>query len=138
MAQAHRTTSHVRLLAAGSLAALSLGMAMPAMAQQAQAQTQADENTSESAREIVVTAQFREQRLQDTPLSITAVDAQLLASRNQTDIAQIAQQAPNVQLNAMGGAYGSSLGAASAVSASLTSTLPMSRASASMSTTSVE
>lgn len=112
MAQAHRTTSHVRLLAAGSLAALSLGMAMPAMAQQAQAQTQADENTSESAREIVVTAQFREQRLQDTPLSITAVDAQLLASRNQTDIAQIAQQAPNVQLNAMGGAYGSSLGAA--------------------------
>jgi iron complex outermembrane receptor protein len=102
----------VRLLAAGSLAALSLGMAMPAFAQQAQAQTQADENTSESAREIVVTAQFREQRLQDTPLSITAVDAQLLASRNQTDIAQIAQQAPNVQLNAMGGAYGSSLGAA--------------------------
>lgn len=114
MAQVHRTTSHVRLLAAGSLAALSLGLAAPAMAQQAQAQdqAQADENTPESAREIVVTAQFREQRLQDTPLSITAVDATLLASRNQTDIAQIAQQAPNVQLNAMGGAYGSSLGAA--------------------------
>lgn len=113
MAQAHRFTSHVRLLAAGSLAALSLGMAMPALAQQAQAQdqAQADENTPESAREIVVTAQFREQRLQDTPLSITAVDAGLLASRNQTDIAQIAQQAPNVTLNAMGGAYGSSLGA---------------------------
>ncbi len=114
MAQVLRTTSHVRLLAAGSLAALSLGLATPAMAQQAQAQdqAQADENTPESAREIVVTAQFREQRLQDTPLSITAVDATLLASRNQTDIAQIAQQAPNVQLNAMGGAYGSSLGAA--------------------------
>lgn len=113
MAQTHRFTSHVRLLAAGSLTALSLGMAMPAMAQQAQAQdqAQADENTPESAREIVVTAQFREQRLQDTPLSITAVDAGLLASRNQTDIAQIAQQAPNVTLNAMGGAYGSSLGA---------------------------
>ncbi|MFN3457455.1 MAG: TonB-dependent receptor, partial [Novosphingobium sp.] len=95
MAQTHRFTSHVRLLAAGSLTALSLGMAMPAMAQQAQAQdqAQADENTPESAREIIVTAQFREQRLQDTPLSITAVDAGLLASRNQTDIAQIAQQA---------------------------------------------
>lgn len=113
MAQAHRFTSHVRLLGAGSLTALCLGMAMPAIAQQApQAQTQADETTPESAREIVVTAQFREQRLQDTPLSITAVDAQLLASRNQTDLSQIAQQAPNVQLNAMGGAYGSSLGAA--------------------------
>ncbi len=28
--------------------------------------------------EVVVTAQFREQKLQDTPLSITAVDASLL------------------------------------------------------------
>ncbi|OYW48241.1 MAG: TonB-dependent receptor [Novosphingobium sp. 28-62-57] len=108
MAKSHRTTSHVRLLAAASFAALSLGMAMPVLAQDAQA----DQAVSESSREIVVTAQFREQRLQDTPLSITAVDATLLASRNQTDIAQIAQQAPNVQLNAMGGAYGSSLGAA--------------------------
>ena len=61
--------------------------------------------------EIVVTAQFREQKLQDTPLSITAVDATLLESRNQTDLSQVARQAPNVTLNAMGGAYGSSLGA---------------------------
>ncbi|MCC7461173.1 MAG: TonB-dependent receptor [Gammaproteobacteria bacterium] len=61
--------------------------------------------------EVVVTAQFREQKLQDTPLSITAVDSALLESRNQTDLSQIAAQAPNVTLNAMGGAYGSSLGA---------------------------
>ncbi|MES2301508.1 MAG: TonB-dependent receptor, partial [Pseudomonadota bacterium] len=61
--------------------------------------------------EIVVTAQFREQRLQDTPLSITAVDAALLSSRNQTDISQIAAQAPNVQLTQMGGAFGSSMAA---------------------------
>ena len=58
-----------------------------------------------------MTAQFREQKLQDTPLSITAVDSGLLESRNQTDLSQIARQAPNVTLNAMGGAYGSSLGA---------------------------
>ncbi len=61
--------------------------------------------------DIVVTAQFREQKLQDTPLSITAVDAALLESRNQTDLAAIAGQAPNVTLNSMGGAYGASLGA---------------------------
>jgi len=61
--------------------------------------------------EVVVTAQFRQQKLQDTPLAITAVDAALLESRNQTDLSQIAAQAPNVTLNAMGGAYGSSLGA---------------------------
>ncbi|MFD2780742.1 TonB-dependent receptor plug domain-containing protein [Novosphingobium pokkalii] len=58
-----------------------------------------------------MTAQFRNQRLQDTPLSITAVDAGLLAARNQTDISQIAAQTPNVQLTQMGGAYGSSMAA---------------------------
>ena len=107
-------TQHVRLFAAGSACALALGLAVPALAQQApQAQPQgadAAENP-DGIKEIVVTAQFRSQRLQDTPLSITAVDANLLASRNQTDLSQVAAQAPNVTLNAMGGAYGSSLGA---------------------------
>ncbi len=85
--------------------ALAMGIAAPAMAQD-------KANDEEGAgREIVVTAQFREQKLQDTPLSITAVDSGLLESRNQTDLSQIARQAPNVTLNAMGGAYGSSLGA---------------------------
>ena len=76
---------------------------MPANAQ--------DTSTEDTTGDIVVTAQFREQKLQDTPLSITAVDAALLESRNQTDLSQIARQAPNVTLNSMGGAYGSSLGA---------------------------
>lgn len=85
--------------------ALAMGIAAPVMAQD-------KANDEEGAgREIVVTAQFREQKLQDTPLSITAVDSGLLESRNQTDLSQIARQAPNVTLNGMGGAYGSSLGA---------------------------
>ena len=105
MAKAMRTTSFVRLFAAGSMSALALGIAAPAMAQDAQAES------APTTGEIVVTAQFREQRLQDTPLSITAVDATLLASRNQTDISQIAAQAPNVQLTQMGGAFGSSMAA---------------------------
>ncbi len=107
MAIANRTTSFVRLFAAASTAALALGSAMPAFAQEAQAQADPAPTTNE----IVVTAQFREQRLQDTPLSITAVDAALLSSRNQTDISQIAAQAPNVQLTQMGGAFGSSMAA---------------------------
>ncbi|MDT0509054.1 TonB-dependent receptor domain-containing protein [Novosphingobium sp. MMS21-SN21R] len=107
MAMANRTTSFVRLFVAASTAALALGSAMPAFAQEAQAQAEPAPTTGE----IVVTAQFREQRLQDTPLSITAVDAALLSSRNQTDISQIAAQAPNVQLTQMGGAFGSSMAA---------------------------
>ena len=48
--------------------------------------------------EIVVTAQFREQNLQDTPIAITAVSGAMLEARGQTNIAQIAAQAPNVSL----------------------------------------
>jgi iron complex outermembrane recepter protein len=91
-------------LVAGA-SAIAMSLATPAFAQD----KPADE--VDATKDIVVTAQFREQKLQDTPLSITAVDSALLESRNQTDISQIAKQAPNVTLNAMGGAYGSSLGA---------------------------
>ena len=48
--------------------------------------------------EIIVTAEFREANLQDTPIAITAVNAEMLEARGQTDIAQIAAQAPNVSL----------------------------------------
>ncbi|MEY4721072.1 MAG: hypothetical protein RIQ46_797 [Pseudomonadota bacterium] len=102
MGKAFAATAQLRLGFAMGASALAMGMAAPALAQAA------DDNNNN---EIVVTAQFREQNLQDTPLSITAVDADLLQSRNQTDLSQIAAQAPNVTLNAMGGAYGSSLGA---------------------------
>lgn len=105
MAKANFNNSFVRLFAAASTAALALGITAPSFAQEAQAEQ------APTTSEIVVTAQFREQRLQDTPLSITAVDATLLASRNQTDISQIAAQAPNVQLTQMGGAFGSSMAA---------------------------
>jgi iron complex outermembrane receptor protein len=59
--------------------------------------------------EVVVTAQFRQQNLQVTPLAITAVNAQMLDSRGQTDISKIAAEAPNVSLQAAGGQGSSSL-----------------------------
>src|SRR5690606_10157735 len=40
--------------------------------------------------------QFREQLLQDTPIAITAVNAEMLEARGQTNIADVAAQAPNV------------------------------------------
>src|SRR3954447_5213837 len=58
----------------------------------------AAEGESDALQEVVVTAQFREQRLQDTPLAITAVNAETLEARGQTSIAQVAAQAPNVSL----------------------------------------
>jgi iron complex outermembrane recepter protein len=76
--------------------ALSTAIAVPAFAQN----TPPADNTAsdEAAPDIVVTAQFRETRLQDTPLAITAVNAALLESRAQTSITQVAAQAPNVTL----------------------------------------
>jgi len=84
---------------------LALLTVSPALAQDG------DAATSAANREIVVTAQFREQRLQDTPIAITAVDAAMMEARNQDDIEAIAKQAPSVTLNEMGGAYGASMGA---------------------------
>lgn len=61
--------------------------------------------------EIVVTAQFREQNIQDTPIAITAVSAEMLASRSQTNIAEVANQAPSVTLKAGNANFGPSLAA---------------------------
>ncbi|WP_126173039.1 TonB-dependent receptor [Altericroceibacterium xinjiangense] len=61
--------------------------------------------------EIIVTAQFRQQNLQDTPLAITAVSAAMLEARSQTNIAEVAQQAPSVTLRQQGTAYGPSMAA---------------------------
>ena len=44
--------------------------------------------------EIIVTAQFRAQSVQEAPLAITAISAETLEARSQTDIRDIAAQAP--------------------------------------------
>ncbi|MEI9963965.1 MAG: TonB-dependent receptor [Caulobacteraceae bacterium] len=59
--------------------------------------------------EVVVTAQFREQNLQQTPLAITAVNAQMLENRSQTNVYQVAAEAPNVSLRPAGGGFGSAM-----------------------------
>ena len=65
--------------------------------------------TSATTGDIVVTAQFREQRLQDTPIAITAVNAAMLEARSQTNIAQVANQAPNVIVRPQGASFGPSV-----------------------------
>ncbi|HEX4095146.1 MAG TPA: TonB-dependent receptor plug domain-containing protein, partial [Caulobacteraceae bacterium] len=61
--------------------------------------------------EVVVTAQFRRQNVENTPIAITAVNAQMLENRGETNIAQVANQAPDVSLKPQGAAFGPSLGA---------------------------
>src|SRR5688572_17502056 len=59
--------------------------------------------------EIIVTAEFREANVQDTPIAITAVSADMLDARSQTNLAQITAQAPNVSLRPAGSAFGNAL-----------------------------
>ena len=67
--------------------------------------------TVDALEDIVVTAQFREQSVQTTPLSITAISGDLLQSRNQTNLSEVTNQAPNVTLKPQGAAYGPAMGA---------------------------
>jgi iron complex outermembrane receptor protein len=90
----------LRVLLAGA-ALGALGTAGPVLAQ--------DEGGQSGVERIVVTAQFREQSLQDTPVAITAVNAALLEARSQTNIVDVANQAPNVRLTKGSAPYGPSL-----------------------------
>ncbi len=90
----------------GALLALASGLAIAATP--ATNQGKSDE---QELQEVVVTAQFRQQKLQDTPIAITAVNAAQLEERNQTNLSQVAAQAPNVILTETGGAFGPGLSA---------------------------
>ncbi len=88
-------TASLRLSRASLLGATALGAAAfftaPAMAQ--------DDDVADGAQDvIVVTAQLREQRLDDIPLSISAVSGDLLEARSQTSLPEITHQLPNLLL----------------------------------------
>ena len=80
---------------------LALLMTGSAFAQQA--------DTTDQLEEITVTAQFRSQNLQETPLAITAVTGDMLEARSQTSIYEVANQAPSVFLAPQAQANGSGL-----------------------------
>lgn len=71
---------------------LATGMAVPAMAQSASGEP------AVTLGEIVVTAQRREQSLQDVPIAITAFNAETLERTAATGIQDIAGKAPGVTL----------------------------------------
>src|SRR5690242_5834959 len=99
-----------RVLAGVSTLALAslLAAASPAAAQNAAANPAPA--PADTVGEVVVTAQFRSQNVQQTPLAITAINAQMLQNRGQTSVEQVANQAPNVTLKPQGAAFGPSLG----------------------------
>jgi iron complex outermembrane recepter protein len=89
------------LISRGVSLALLLGGSAALQAQQAQETDQLEE--------ITVTAQFRNENLQETPLAITAITGDTLEDRSQTSIYEVARQAPSVFLAPQAQANGSGL-----------------------------
>lgn len=77
-----------------ALGASLFGLATPALAQDATAQAE-----EAGVGEIIVTAQRREERLQDTPLSITALGSESLTDRGIDNLADVSNFAPNLELH---------------------------------------
>jgi iron complex outermembrane recepter protein len=89
-----------KTVCASLAAAAAIGFASAAVAADPQAAA------ADGLEEVVVTAQFREQNVQDTPLAITAISAGMLENRSQTNISDMTSQAPNVVLKQSSAMYG--------------------------------
>lgn len=108
-----RTTMTHALLASASILAITTPASAQSSAPPPSAPQAAEQDALSSAMvaDIVVTAQFREQRLQDTPISITAVSAAELEAKSQVNLAQVADASPNVSLKPQGASFGPSISA---------------------------
>ncbi len=100
-----RSNRHRKACAAG----LSAMAALAATLAQAQSAPPESAPTAPSAPDIIVTAQFRAQRLQDTPIAITATTGAQLASKNVLSVTDLTAIAPNVNLSAATGLNGSAV-----------------------------
>lgn len=98
-----KTVSRQKSLFRAALAASAslTVLATPAFAQEAEEEA--------NIGDIVVTAQFREQKLQDTPIAITAVDAATIEAKSLNNLAQLADSAPNVVFKPQGASFGPSI-----------------------------
>lgn len=104
------TRNRMGLLMGCSLGAIAFVLsAAPSSASDATASAGGRAADSGPIETVVVTAQFRRQDVQKTPLSITAVSGDTLAARSQTNLSEVAAQAPNVNLKPAQGSFGPTL-----------------------------
>jgi iron complex outermembrane receptor protein len=60
---------------------------------------------------VTVTARFRSEKLQETPLAITAVTGETLQARGETDVTNLAAFVPNAVINPLGAGWGATIAA---------------------------
>jgi iron complex outermembrane receptor protein len=86
---------------AAAVSALMLAHTAPALAQAP--------NQNVNLEEIIVTARFREENLQETPIAITALTTQEIEARGFTNAAQIGYTVPNTYFQKAQAAFGNSM-----------------------------
>ena len=59
--------------------------------------------------EIIVTAQFREENIQEVPMSISAISGDSLAAKNANDVIDIERWTPNLKIDHLGTGWGPTL-----------------------------
>jgi iron complex outermembrane recepter protein len=94
-----------KALSAFGLASL-LGTALPSPAWSQAAQTPSPPAETAGIEEVVVTAQYRAESLQQTPIAITAVTAQDIEARGFTTSSDIAYAVPNASFRPAQAAFG--------------------------------
>jgi len=97
-----RTTA-VLLAGSSGLVAMNPALAQAAGESAAQVEVPATDTVADTTAglapgEIVVTAQRREQRLQDVPVSVSVVSGAAVSQLNLTDLAQVAERQPNLRI----------------------------------------
>ena len=97
-----------RFCASSAMAILALsGVGVAAQ----EAEAPAADSAAEGVSEIVVTAQFREGNLQQTALSITAVNAEGLQARGMTNVVEMGNLIPNAVIQPLGAGFGATAAA---------------------------
>ena len=98
-----RRISNLRFHALGTLVAVGAAGGAPVVAQNAQ--------PSDQLQEVVVTAEYRQEKLQDTPIAITALTSSMIQSQGATTLQDIVNTAPSVNFRSQSPAFGESIAA---------------------------
>jgi outer membrane receptor protein involved in Fe transport len=96
-----------RYLSMSALSALAIALASPAVAKDAPAAQPAAQpadaqDTPDTSQDVIVTAQGRAQILSNVPLAVSAINAAALERSGASDIRQLAQIAPSLQVSSTG------------------------------------
>jgi iron complex outermembrane receptor protein len=91
--------------------AACVGLALTAVAAQAQTAAQKLASDQNALQEIVVTAEYRAEKLQETPLAITALSGSSLTERGIDNLEDVTKAVPNLTLFQNNAAYGKTMAA---------------------------